>query len=58
VTAEQIKRLHAPIGLNVGAVTPEEIAASIVAELIAVRRAPRRSDDPALPGDGQHRGGE
>jgi xanthine dehydrogenase accessory factor len=39
MTAEQIARLHAPVGLDIGAVTPEEIAASIVAELIAVRRA-------------------
>jgi len=39
VKAEQIARLHAPVGLDIGAVTPEEIAASIVAELIAVRRA-------------------
>jgi len=30
--------IHAPIGLRIGAVTPEEIAVSIVAELIAVRR--------------------
>jgi xanthine dehydrogenase accessory factor len=30
--------VHAPIGLAIGAVTPEEIAISIVAELVAVRR--------------------
>jgi xanthine dehydrogenase accessory factor len=30
--------VHAPIGLRIGAVTPEEIAISIVAELVAVRR--------------------
>jgi xanthine dehydrogenase accessory factor len=33
-----IDAVHAPIGLQIGAVTPEEIAVSIVAELIAVRR--------------------
>ncbi len=38
VAAEQLKRAHAPIGLKIGATTPEEIAVSIVAELIAVRR--------------------
>lgn len=31
-------RLHAPIGLNLGAETPEEIAVAIAAELIALRR--------------------
>jgi xanthine dehydrogenase accessory factor len=30
--------VHAPIGLEIGAVTPAEIAISILAELIAVRR--------------------
>ncbi|WP_052889640.1 XdhC family protein [Thermogemmatispora carboxidivorans] len=35
---EVIARLHAPAGLDVGAVTPEEIAASILAELVQVRR--------------------
>lgn len=38
VPEEQLARMHAPVGLDLGAVTPEEIAASIVAELIAVRR--------------------
>jgi xanthine dehydrogenase accessory factor len=33
-----LKRVHAPIGLEIGAVTAEEIAVSIVAELIQVRR--------------------
>jgi xanthine dehydrogenase accessory factor len=36
--AEAIDRVHAPIGLDIGAVTPVEIAISIVAELVAVRR--------------------
>lgn len=35
-------RVHAPIGLDIGAVTPEEIAVSITAELIAVRRRAER----------------
>ena len=38
VSAEWLKRLHAPIGFDIGAVAPEEIAVSILAELIAVRR--------------------
>ena len=36
------ERVHAPIGLDIGAVTPEEIAVSIAAELIAVRRNTER----------------
>jgi xanthine dehydrogenase accessory factor len=38
VTPEQLARIHAPIGLDIGAVTPQEIAVSIAAELISVRR--------------------
>lgn len=41
VPREQLERVHAPIGLDIGAVTPGEIAVSIAAELIAVRRAAR-----------------
>jgi xanthine dehydrogenase accessory factor len=35
-TQADIDRVHSPIGLSIGAETPEEIAVSIVAELIAV----------------------
>lgn len=38
VPVERLERIHAPIGLDIGAVTPQEIAVAIVAELIAVRR--------------------
>jgi len=35
---EKFERVHAPVGLDIGALTPEEIAVSITAELIAIRR--------------------
>jgi len=38
VSIESLKRVHAPIGLELGATTAEEIAVSITAEMIAVRR--------------------
>jgi xanthine dehydrogenase accessory factor len=40
---EKLSRVYAPVGLEIGAITPEEIAIAIVAELIAVRRG--ASDD-------------
>lgn len=42
LAANLFERVHAPIGLDIGAVTPEEIAISITAELIAVRRKSER----------------
>ena len=38
VPAERLARLKAPAGLDLGAITPDEIAVSIVAEIVAVRR--------------------
>src|SRR4029077_6406835 len=38
---EEFERVFAPMGLEIGALSPEEIAVSIVAELIAVRRNAR-----------------
>jgi xanthine dehydrogenase accessory factor len=45
IPAHLFDRVHAPIGLDIGAITPEEIAVAITAELIAVRR----HSDASLP---------
>ena len=38
IPEEQLKNIHAPIGLDIGAVSPEEVALAILAEIIAARR--------------------
>ncbi len=48
-----LERVYAPVGLDIGAVSPEEIAVSIAAELVALRHGAsgahmRAMDDPAL----------
>ena len=43
IDPDLLARIHAPIGLDLGAVTPQEIAVSITAELIAVRRGKAES---------------
>src|SRR6266478_6387817 len=47
VAEDLIGRLKAPAGLDIGAVTPEEIAVSILAEIVQMRRA----DKPSPPED-------
>jgi xanthine dehydrogenase accessory factor len=42
IAAKLFERVHAPVGLDIGAVTPEEIAVAITAELIAIRRHAER----------------
>jgi xanthine dehydrogenase accessory factor len=48
---EQIARIHGPVGLNLGGKTPPEIALSIMAEIVAVRRgkAPGGTASPLQP---------
>jgi xanthine dehydrogenase accessory factor len=45
VSRDRLAAVHAPLGLEIGAQTPEEIAVSILAEMVAVRRGvdPSRS---------------
>ena len=38
ISEEAIARVHAPIGLEIEAETPEEIATSIMAEIVMLRR--------------------
>ena len=57
VTADELARLHAPIGLDVGARTPEETAISVAAEIIALRWGGSGSQLRATVGPIHHRDG-
>lgn len=39
VARERLERVYSPLGIDIGAITPEEIAIAVVAEMIAVRRS-------------------
>ena len=47
MSPESLQHVHAPIGLDIGAVTPQEIAVSILAELIAVKHGKLTGTDTA-----------
>jgi xanthine/CO dehydrogenase XdhC/CoxF family maturation factor len=47
ITEESLGRVKNPIGLDIGAETPEEIAISILAEIIAVRAGRREAMESA-----------
>lgn len=49
VPADTLRRVYAPIGLDIGAVTPQEIAVSIVAELIGVKHGKTASSTFGQP---------
>lgn len=57
VPATQLSRVHAPIGLDIGAVTPQEIAVSILAELIAVKHGKAGGPDTDEGGNAEPRRG-
>jgi xanthine dehydrogenase accessory factor len=46
VAVEKLAKLHAPMGFDIGAITPEEIAVSVVAEMIQRRRNPTLDWNP------------
>jgi xanthine dehydrogenase accessory factor len=47
VLESQLSRLHGPIGLEIGAGTPEEIAMSIMAEIVAARNNAEKETNPS-----------
>jgi len=49
VSEEALKKIHAPIGVPIACDTPEEIAISIMAEIIDVRRGNKKKGKPVVP---------
>jgi len=49
IASERLNRVHAPAGLQIGAVSPEEIAVSILAEIVQFGRSNHSKTAPSLP---------
>ncbi|HZD90493.1 MAG TPA: XdhC/CoxI family protein [Pseudolabrys sp.] len=49
IAPERLAKLKAPAGLDLGAITPDEIAVSIIAEIVAVRRGKAARGAPPAP---------
>jgi xanthine dehydrogenase accessory factor len=47
VSREQLDRVHGPAGIDIGAAAPEEIALSVIAEIVRTRRAAAAAPAPA-----------
>jgi xanthine dehydrogenase accessory factor len=56
VDAGRLAQVRSPAGLNIGAVTPEEIALSILAEIVALRRRGQRITPAGVREDGGQAG--
>ena len=50
-SAEEIARIHSPIGINIGAQNPQEIAISIMAEIVLALRGPKQWRAATAPRD-------
>jgi len=57
VAPEKLKRVHSPIGLEIAAETPAEIAVSILAEIVQVRAARRAALSAQKDANGKQQGG-